>query len=94
MNLRWSSLARADVLAIVDHLLEFNPAAAGRLIDTIEGDVHGLAEFPGMGRPGRCAGTRELVITDTPYIVVYRVVGGTVQILRVLHGARQWPESL
>lgn len=37
-------------------------------------------------------GTRELVITGTPYLVPYRVVGDVIVILRVLHGARQWPD--
>ena len=50
-----------------------------------------LAEQPHQGRAGRVPGTRELVITDTPYIIPYRVVEDTVQILRVLHGKRKWP---
>jgi plasmid stabilization system protein ParE len=56
--------------------------------------VEGLARFPEMGRPGRIEGTRELVISRTPYIAAYRILGGTVQILRVLHGAQQWPEEM
>jgi len=31
-----------------------------------------LADHPAMGRPGRIAGTRELVIVRYPYIVAYR----------------------
>ncbi|HET6521471.1 MAG TPA: type II toxin-antitoxin system RelE/ParE family toxin, partial [Geminicoccaceae bacterium] len=50
-----------------------------------------LAQHPESGRPGRVPGTRELVVSGTPYIVPYRVQGNTVQILRVLHGARKWP---
>jgi len=45
-----------------------------------------------MGRPGRVPETRELVIQ--PYIVAYRVKGGIVQILRVLHSAREWPKNI
>jgi len=52
-----------------------------------------LSDHPNAGRPGRVHGTRELVITDTPFILPYRVVRNTVQILRVLHGARKWPEQ-
>jgi len=47
-----------------------------------------------MGRPGRIEGTRELVVSGTPYIAAYRIVGDTVRVLRVLHGAQQWPETL
>jgi toxin ParE1/3/4 len=53
-----------------------------------------LTQFPRVGRPGRVDGTRELVIHHTPYIVAYRVVENTVIVLRVLHGAQQWPERL
>lgn len=44
-----------------------------------------------MGRAGRVAGTRELVVADTPYIIPYRVRGDAVEILRVFHAARKWP---
>ncbi|MDQ7827232.1 MAG: type II toxin-antitoxin system RelE/ParE family toxin [Candidatus Eremiobacteraeota bacterium] len=46
-----------------------------------------------MGRPGRVPGTRELVVPGTKYIVAYRVRHRSLQILRVLHGARKWPEE-
>ncbi|CAK7262210.1 type II toxin-antitoxin system RelE/ParE family toxin [Shinella sp. YE25] len=53
-----------------------------------------LCDFPESGRTGRVAGTRELVVTGTPYLAAYLVSGETVRILRVLHGAQQWPEEL
>jgi plasmid stabilization system protein ParE len=54
----------------------------------------GLAQFPVMRRSGRIEGTRELVISGTPYIATYGVDGETIRILRVLHGAQQWPEEI
>jgi toxin ParE1/3/4 len=51
-----------------------------------------LATLPERGRPGRWPGTRELVIARTPFVLAYRLADGTVQILRVLHGRRAWPE--
>jgi hypothetical protein len=50
--------------------------------------------FPQSGRPGRIERTRELVISRTPHIVAYRIAGDIVQILRVLHGARRWPDDM
>jgi plasmid stabilization system protein ParE len=47
-----------------------------------------------MGRPGRIEGTRELVISRTPYIAAYRIAGDNVRVLRVLHGAQQWPDDI
>jgi len=52
-----------------------------------------LLRHPGLGRPGRQLGTRELVISGTPFIVVYRidVKGAKVDILNFLHASRKWP---
>lgn len=52
-----------------------------------------LAEFPQAGRPGRRAGTRELVVPRTPFVVPYRVRGGFIEILRLLHGRQRWPDG-
>lgn len=52
-----------------------------------------LATTPHMGRSGRVAETRELVVSGTPYIVAYAVIGGEVVVLDVLHGAQDWPEG-
>jgi len=53
-----------------------------------------LLDFPASGRVGRIAGTRELVINGTPYVAAYTIAETTVWILRVLHGAQEWPENL
>ena len=94
MIIAWSPLARADLLAIVDYLLHHNPAAAVEIEQRVQEAVAQLTAYPGLGRPGRVTGTRERVIADTPYIVVYRVRGHMLDILRVRHGARRWPEAL
>ena len=87
--------AEADLDAIFRYLWERNPTAAARVQETIGAQVRLLADQPGLGRPGRTSGTRELVITSTPYIVAYAVdqAHQTVYILRVLHGAQKWPED-
>ena len=59
--------------------------------DRIRVAVGNLAEFPEMGRVGRVRQTRELVIPRSPYIAVYRIGGGTIRILRILHGSQRWP---
>ena len=67
-------------------------AAARLAVDRILEAVGQLAQQPGLGRPGRVYGTRELMVSKTRYIVPYRVRGGTVQILRVFHTSRRLPE--
>jgi toxin ParE1/3/4 len=94
MRLEWSILAQADRDAIFDYIEADSPQAAITVDDRIRAQVAGLARFPKAGRSGRVEGTRELVIHRTPYIVAYSIARNTVRILRVLHGAQQWPEDM
>ena len=89
----WSPEAIADLEALRDYIAQDDPAAAQRVALHIVRNVETLLpNSPEMGRPGRVPGTRELVIPKTPYIVPYRLVGNTIQVLRVFHSARRWPE--
>ena len=56
--------------------------------------VEALAGQPDMGRPGRIAGTRELVVSATPYVIPYRVRAGRLELLAVFHGRQKWPVKL
>jgi addiction module RelE/StbE family toxin len=94
MQLEWSIFAQADREAIFDYIEADSPQAAITVDDRIREQVESLMKFTEMGRPGRIDGTRELIIQRTPYIVAYRIVGKTIRILRVLHGAQMWPEEL
>ena len=82
-----------DLEEIADYISQDNPEAARRVVSRLWTAVKNLAQQPEMGRPGRVYGTRELVVSDTPFVVPYRVVGSEIQILRVLHGARDWPKN-
>jgi toxin ParE1/3/4 len=93
MLVYWSNRAQEDIARIVAYIAEDNPDAAERVEQRIYQAIAHLTEHPSMGRPGRVDGTRELVIAGTSYIVPYRVRGQAVQIIAVMHGAQQWPES-
>jgi toxin ParE1/3/4 len=94
MRLRWLRGARRDVRQIGRYIAQDSVAAAERVTTHIVEAVDLLIDQLGMGRPGRVIGTRELVISGTPYIAAYRVRGeSTVEVIAVLHGAQQWPES-
>jgi len=94
MTLIWSPEAIADLFALRAYIEQDDPAAAQRVALHIVRNVETLLpNSPEMGRPGRVAGTRELVVPRTPYIVPYRLVGHTIQVLRVFHGARRWPDA-
>lgn len=92
MTIVWAEEAIADLKAVRDYIAEFNPhAAADTALRFIEA-VEILAEHPAIGRPGRKPHTRELVIPGTPYIVLYCVTEGRIEIIAVIHGARKWPD--
>lgn len=93
MKLEWSPLAQADRQAIFDYIEADQPDAAITLDVRIRDQIEILNHYPDAGRSGRVQGTRELVISRTPYIAVYRVAGDGIKILRILHGARCWPEA-
>ena len=92
MKIKWVRLALSDLDEAAAFIAQDNPRAAQIMVKRIGDAARLLSDHPDAGRPGRVHGTRELVVADTPFILPYRVVKNTVQILRVLHGARKWPE--
>ena len=70
-----------------------DPEAAARVYACIRERAAALAEHPGMGRPGRVFGTRELVMEKYPYTVPYRIQDNEAQILRVFHTSQKPPKA-
>ncbi|MCK5231246.1 MAG: type II toxin-antitoxin system RelE/ParE family toxin [Desulfobulbaceae bacterium] len=93
MKIRWLDLANKDLDNIEAYISKDSPSAAIRVVLRIIEAVEILPKHPGAGRPGRVEGTKELVISNTPYIVPYRLKNGTVEVLRVFHHAKKWPNT-
>jgi addiction module RelE/StbE family toxin len=93
VQIRWLRTALKNLNEEAEYIALDSPNAAANVIIAITQAVDSLAKYPALGRPGRVAGTRELVVSGTPYVVPYRVRAGSVEILRIFHGARKWPES-
>lgn len=91
MRLEWTLPAFEDIQEAGRYIALDDPRAAKRMVERVREAVEYLVDQPNIGRPGRVQGTRELVISGTPFIAVYWVRGDIVQILRLLHHARQWP---
>lgn len=87
-------MAADDLNAAHEYLNEKNPERASAVIERILASIEVLERYPQMGRTGRLQGTRELVVTGTPFTVYYRLRRDRVEILSVLHGSRKWPDSL
>ncbi|TLU70638.1 type II toxin-antitoxin system RelE/ParE family toxin [Lichenicoccus roseus] len=93
MIVRYTRQALADLDDAREFIAQERPASAMAMGQRIQHAISGLSQFPDRGRPGRVAGTRELVITRSPFIVAYRAGGGHVDVLAILHAARQWPSA-
>ncbi|MES2759052.1 MAG: type II toxin-antitoxin system RelE/ParE family toxin [Pseudomonadota bacterium] len=92
MELFWTPEAVQDREDIYDAIDIDNPTAALALDELFAERAGRLVDHPGLGKPGRIAGTRELV-AHRNYILIYDTSGDLVRVLRVLHAARQWPPS-
>lgn len=91
MRVVWGRTARRDLNELISYLLEESIQAAELVGNRIRDAANRLGQNPRMGRPGRIAGTRELFIQKTAYIIAYRVRSRKVEIVGVIHGARRWP---
>jgi toxin ParE1/3/4 len=90
VKLSWTRPANLDRRNIREYIARDNPAAALALDEMFSEKAGRLADRPGLGRPGRVAGTRELALHPN-YILIYDVAEDLVRVLRILHAARQWP---
>lgn len=95
MSIEWTERAADDLDGLVGHIARDDRPTAEQVGREIIAAVGRLESFPGLGRPGRVKGTRELVLAPhaLPYVVVYEVSGASIFILRVLHSAQDWPPT-
>lgn len=91
MRVRWLRTALRNLDEEAAYIASENPAAAPQTVARVMEAVELLLEQPGLGRPGRVPGTRELVVRKTRYLAPYRVRGDTIEILRVFHTSRRLP---
>jgi toxin ParE1/3/4 len=92
MRVRWLRKALRNLDDEATYIATEDTAAARLVVKRVLDAVSILAGQPGLGRPGRVPGTRELIVAKTRYIVPYRVRGETVEILRVFHTSRRLPD--
>ena len=92
MRLRWLRTALRNLDEEATYIAADDPKAAQLVVARILDAVALLAEQPGLGRPGRLPGTRELLVPKTRYLVPYRIRGDMVEVLRVFHTSRRTPK--
>ena len=93
MRVKWTRQALVNLDNAVEFIAADKPAASTEVALKIWNAAKMIARQPGMGRPGRVPGTRELVIPGLPYILPYVEKDEIVFILRVMHTSMKWPEK-
>jgi plasmid stabilization system protein ParE len=91
MRVEWLRQALRNLDDEASYIATDDPVSARLVVQRVLEAVAQLADQPGLGRPGRVPGTRELVVLRTRYLVPYRVRGESIQILRVFHTSRRLP---
>ncbi|MBZ5511192.1 MAG: type II toxin-antitoxin system RelE/ParE family toxin [Acidobacteriia bacterium] len=92
--IEWTEQAVRQLDQAHDYIaLSNSEPVAARIVIQIVTSIQDLAAFPTVGRPGRVPGTRELVISNTPFIAAYAIDKDRVVVLAIYHGAQQWPEA-
>lgn len=91
MNVRWSPTALRDIESLHSYVADDSLPAAITAVERILSALEALSRYPEMGRAGRVAGTRELIVF--PYLIAYRLKRGAIEVVSILHGSRRWPDS-
>ncbi|MGA8538650.1 MAG: type II toxin-antitoxin system RelE/ParE family toxin [Terriglobales bacterium] len=91
--IEWTEQAARQLEQAKDFIVLSNGEdIADRITTRIVSSVQQLAAFPLAGRSGRVRGTRELVISNTPFIAAYTIHRDRIVGLALYHGAQQWPD--
>jgi toxin ParE1/3/4 len=91
-RLVWTRRSLSRIEAIGSHISKSHPQAAVDVIERLRVATLSLEDFPSQGRLGRVNNTRELVLADLPYLIVYRQNGRDIEILTVMHTSQRWPK--
>ena len=93
MKVLFNEAARDDIASIHDYIHQHNPTAAARVTLSIQTSTNRLGSFPYSGRTGGVEGTREVVVPQLPYIVVYVITPDHVEVIAVFHAAENRPRG-
>ena len=89
MRLIWSPSARDDLVGIDRYLSQLDPVVAMKVLLAIRNTANRLLEYPRIGR-AVSAPFRVLGVRDTAFLIVYRLHGGAIEIIRIRHDREDW----
>lgn len=83
-----SPQAQEDLIDVWTYIAASNDVAADRLLDRVRAKLAALADSPGIGRPRSELASGLHSFTVRPYVLLYRQIDDGIELVRVLHGAR------
>lgn len=92
-NVEYTKNAQDDVIEIEKYISQDNADAAKRVLKHIRNYIENLKSLPSIGKYGKAVNTREIILNKYPYKIIYRVKGGIIQVIRILHTSRKWGED-
>jgi addiction module RelE/StbE family toxin len=94
MRVNWTKRALNDLEIEANYLNEISPSIKDSFLEDVESGIDLIKEYPELGRIGRVNQARELILKKFQYILVYLVESSYIDIIRLLHTSRKWPNSL
>ena len=94
MQVNWTKSALRDLEIEANYLNKINPSIESNFLEHVESSVALIKKYPELGRIGRVNQTRELTLKKFQHILIYLVKASCIDIIRLLHTSRKWPNSL
>jgi len=94
MKVNWTEAARAQLRDIRGFVAGSSPQYATKMVDRLTRRSQQIATFPRSGRivpEANDVSIREVL--EGPYRIIYHILEDEIDIIAVVHGARQWPEE-
>ena len=94
MKVNWTEAARAQLRDIRGFVAGSSPQYATKMVDRLTRRSQQIAKFPRSGRivpEANDVNIREVL--EGPYRIIYHILEDEIDIIAVVHGARQWPEE-
>lgn len=94
MKVNWTAAALDQLRDIHRFVARSSPQYAAKLIDRLTRRSQQIATFPRSGRivsEANDVNIREVI--EEPYRIIYHLLEDEIDIIAVVHSARQWPEE-
>lgn len=83
-------IALDDLDSTISYIAKEDLHAAQGVAQRIWRSAQSLVDNPKIGRVGRVSGVREKVVTELPYLLIYRIKNNDIEIIRLLHDRQSW----